>query len=399
MTTLSREKWGLTEIADRWSAGQALRQKTFGAATEMMLEIVNVQPGSRVLDVAAGTGEQTLVAARRVGPSGYVLATDISASMLDVAAEAARKEGLTILETRVMDAENLALDADSFDAVICRIALMLFLNPAKALTEMRRVVKPGGIVAVRDSDYAAMTWYPCPPGLDDWQTSWPPAPSLFPSWRSMHQSSRVAPHLRLSALALAVLAGYPGTIASLWQQAGRAGRRTEPSAAILVASSAPLDQFMMTHPDYLFGASPEHARVNPDNPFILVNHLKCAAFELPIPEDERFGEVDVRRELAALEDEGLLHRAGPRYHWAAETYPADHVSLRTVTTDNFVVIDTTFRDDRQAKKAGGGVVREGQRGVAEKAEEDPLSVVHAQSAPGQRLEGDVVGGSIAAVVR
>jgi DEAD/DEAH box helicase domain-containing protein len=107
---------------------------------------------------------------------------------------------------------------------------------------------------------------------------------------------------------------------------------------------------MVTHPDYLFGTPPEHARINPDNPFILVNHLKCAAFELPIAEDERFGEVDVRKELAALEDEGLLHRAGPRYHWASETYPADHISLRTVTTDNFVVIDTTWRDEKQTKK-------------------------------------------------
>ena len=86
----------------------------------------------------------------------------------------------------------------------------------------------------------------------------------------------------------AVLAGYPGAIASLWQQAGRAGRRSGASAAILVASSAPLDQFMVTHPDYLFGTPPEHARINPDNPFILVNHLKCAAFELPIAEPERF---------------------------------------------------------------------------------------------------------------
>src|SRR5262247_2867697 len=148
----------------------------------------------------------------------------------------------------------------------------------------------------------------------------------------------------------AVLAGYPGTIASLWQQAGRAGRRSEASAAILVATSAPLDQFMVTHPDYLFGTPPEHARINPDNPFILVNHLKCAAFELPIGEDERFGEVEVRRELAALEDEGVLHHTGSRWHWAAETYPADHVSLRTVTTDNFVVIDTTARDEKQTKR-------------------------------------------------
>src|SRR5687767_6313386 len=148
----------------------------------------------------------------------------------------------------------------------------------------------------------------------------------------------------------AVLAGYPGTIASLWQQAGRAGRRSGASAAILVATSAPLDQFMVTHPDYLFGTSPEHARVNPDNPFILVNHLKCAAFELPIGDTETFGEVDVRKFLAALEDDGVLHRAGTRYHWASETYPADHVSLRTVTTDNFLVIDTTYRDEKQIKK-------------------------------------------------
>jgi ubiquinone/menaquinone biosynthesis C-methylase UbiE len=146
--TLPTEKYGLTEIADRWSSAQVSRQQTLGAVTEVMLEAASVQPGSRVLDVAAGTGDQTLIAARRVGPMGYVLAADISASMLNVAAEAARKEGLTNVETRVMSAESLALDADSFDAVICRIALMLFPNPVKALTEMRRVVKPGGKVAV-----------------------------------------------------------------------------------------------------------------------------------------------------------------------------------------------------------------------------------------------------------
>jgi DEAD/DEAH box helicase domain-containing protein len=151
-------------------------------------------------------------------------------------------------------------------------------------------------------------------------------------------------------LDVGVLAGYPGTIASLWQQAGRAGRRSGSSAAVMVATSAPLDQFMVTHPDYLFGTPAEHARINPDNPFILVNHLKCAAFELPFPADARFGERDVRPYLAALEDEGLLHRAGDRWHWASETYPADHISLRTVTTDNFVVIDTTARDEKQTKR-------------------------------------------------
>ncbi|MFQ5830157.1 MAG: DEAD/DEAH box helicase, partial [Candidatus Methylomirabilia bacterium] len=151
-------------------------------------------------------------------------------------------------------------------------------------------------------------------------------------------------------LDLAVLAGYPGSIASVWQQAGRAGRRTDQSAALFVASSAPLDQFMVTHPDYLFGAPPEHARINPENPFILVNHLKCAAFELPLEDGERFGELDVSGFLRALTDEGLLHHVGGRWHWTSESYPADHLSLRTVTSDNFVVIDTTARDAEQKKR-------------------------------------------------
>ena len=151
-------------------------------------------------------------------------------------------------------------------------------------------------------------------------------------------------------LDVAVLAGYPGAIASLWQQAGRAGRRSGSSAAVFVATSAPLDQFMIAHPEYLFGTPPEHARVNPDNPFILVSHLKCAAFELPVGDSERFGDLDVRRFLAALEDEGVLHHTGRNWHWSAETYPADHTSLRTVTTDNFVVIDTTARDEKQTKR-------------------------------------------------
>ena len=107
-----------------------------------------------------------------------------------------------------------------------------------------------------------------------------------------------------------MLAGYPGGIASL--AAGRARRSAQrPVGGVFVATSAPLDQFMVTHPEYLFGTPPEHARVNPNNPFILVSHLKCAAFELPIGDDERFGELDVRRFLAALEDEGVLHRRAP----------------------------------------------------------------------------------------
>jgi len=150
-------------------------------------------------------------------------------------------------------------------------------------------------------------------------------------------------------LDVAVLAGYPGTIASMWQQAGRAGRRTGQSAAILVVTSSPMDQYLAAHPDYLFGAAPEHALINPENPFILVNHLKCGAFELPFATDEPFG-GDVAPHLRALEEEGLLHQAGDRFHWTSETYPADHISLRAVTSDNFLVIDTTAQDAKQTRR-------------------------------------------------
>ena len=125
--TLTPEKWGRNESADWWSAGQSARQQNYGAATDMMLELAGVQAGSRVLDVAAGTGESTLMAAARVGPKGHVLAADVSAAMLDVAAEAARQAGLTNVETRVMNAENLELDMDSFDTALAdRPALVAF---------------------------------------------------------------------------------------------------------------------------------------------------------------------------------------------------------------------------------------------------------------------------------
>ncbi len=138
-----------------------------------------------------------------------------------------------------------------------------------------------------------------------------------------------------------VMAGYPGTIASTWQRAGRAGRRTGSSCAVLVASSAPLDQFIVKHPDYFFGRSPEHAFIQPDNLEILVNHLKCAAFELPIGPDERFGSVDLAELCARLAEAGFLHPAGEHYHWTQEAYPADTISLRSVSSDNFVIIDIT----------------------------------------------------------
>src|SRR6202789_3472289 len=145
----------------------------------------------------------------------------------------------------------------------------------------------------------------------------------------------------IGSLDAAVMAGYAGSIASTWQRAGRAGRRSGASCAVLVASSAPLDQFIVQHPDYFFGRSPEHAYVQPDNLEILVNHLKCAAFELPVAPAERFGAVDLPGLCERMSEAGFLHRSGGNWHWVQEAYPADTVSLRSVTSDNFVIIDIT----------------------------------------------------------
>ena len=148
----------------------------------------------------------------------------------------------------------------------------------------------------------------------------------------------------IGSLDVAVMAGYPGTIASTWQRAGRAGRRSTASAAILVGSSAPLDQFIAHNPDYFYGRSPEHAYINPDNLEILISHLKCAAFELPLDAKEKFGAPDLGALCAFLAERGFLHQSGEgtdnqRWHWTHESYPANTVSLRKVTSDNFLVVD------------------------------------------------------------
>jgi DEAD/DEAH box helicase domain-containing protein len=144
-----------------------------------------------------------------------------------------------------------------------------------------------------------------------------------------------------------IMAGYPGSIASTWQQAGRAGRRMGNSIALLIARSSPMDQFIVEHPDYFFSRSPEHCRVNPDNLLILLHHLKSAAFELPFEKGERFGGEDLEELLDYLEEKGILHRVAERWHWAAESYPADEVSLRSINPENVVVIDTTDAANHQ----------------------------------------------------
>jgi DEAD/DEAH box helicase domain-containing protein len=145
----------------------------------------------------------------------------------------------------------------------------------------------------------------------------------------------------IGSLDAAVITGYPGSVASTWQQAGRAGRRQGSSVAVLVANSTPLNQFLAKHPEYFFDAPVEMGRINPDNLHILVSHVKCAAFELPFTADERFGGEDLVEILGFLEEQGLLHRSGGRWHWTSESYPADAVSLRSVSSDNFVVQDVT----------------------------------------------------------
>ena len=156
----------------------------------------------------------------------------------------------------------------------------------------------------------------------------------------------------VGSLDACVMAGYPGSIASTWQRVGRAGRRSGSSCAVFIASSAPLDQFIVQHPDYFFGSSPEHAHIQPDNLEILVNHLKCAAFELPISADERFGNVDLPELCEQLGEAGFLHQSGGNWHWIDEAYPADTVSLRSVTSDNFVIIDTTGEEDGKPEVIG-----------------------------------------------
>ncbi len=146
----------------------------------------------------------------------------------------------------------------------------------------------------------------------------------------------------IGALDACVLCGYPGTIASAWQQAGRAGRRQSASIVFFVASSSAIDQYIVTHPDYFLKKSPENALLNPDNLYVLMSHFKCAAFELPFEDGDAFGNAPGTEEMLEYLDEAqILHHVGGRYHWSSEDFPASQISLRSAAEENFVIIDIT----------------------------------------------------------
>ncbi len=144
----------------------------------------------------------------------------------------------------------------------------------------------------------------------------------------------------IGSLDAAVLAGIPSSISSVWQQVGRAGRRNTLSAAVIIASASPTDQYLVKNPDYFFSRTPESGLVNPDNMYILMDHLKCAVFELPFAEGENFsGPVDDY--MALLEEDGVVRYSGGKWFWADRSYPAEQISLRSSTPENIVIINTT----------------------------------------------------------
>ncbi|WGG43945.1 DEAD/DEAH box helicase [Rossellomorea sp. DA94] len=145
----------------------------------------------------------------------------------------------------------------------------------------------------------------------------------------------------IGQLQVCIMTGYPGTIASAWQQAGRAGRRHGESLVIMVASSSPLDQFIIEHPDYFFEQTPETTRINPDNLIILIDHIKCAAYELPFREGEQFGSHEMEDILEFLVEERVVHKNGDKWYWMNDVFPAHNISLRSASQENVIIIDQT----------------------------------------------------------
>ena len=138
-----------------------------------------------------------------------------------------------------------------------------------------------------------------------------------------------------------VMLGYPGSISGFLQQTGRAGREDRPSASVLIASASPVDQFIVHHPEFVAGKNPESVQINPDNPLILINHLKCAAFELPFREQEGYGKLanaEVLEYLNVLMNLGMLHRDQRKYYWKSTLYPSSGFSIRGISGNPIQII-------------------------------------------------------------
>ncbi len=146
----------------------------------------------------------------------------------------------------------------------------------------------------------------------------------------------------IGQLQACIMTGYPGNIASAWQQAGRAGRRQDEALILYVAQSTALDQYIVNHPSFILGQSPEEVRIHPDNLVILMDHLKCASFELPFKTTDQYGEFEIQELLAYLEEEGILVRTSDKWHWMSDRFPAHEISLRSASQENVIIIDQTI---------------------------------------------------------
>jgi DEAD/DEAH box helicase domain-containing protein len=145
----------------------------------------------------------------------------------------------------------------------------------------------------------------------------------------------------IGQLQVCILTGYPGNMASVWQQAGRAGRRQEDAVIIMVTSSNPLDQYMAGHADYFFSRKPEDVRINPDNIMIMMEHIKCSAYELPFKMGEWFGGQEVDELCEYLTEEDVLHYQREKWYWMSDGFPANNISLRSAAQDSFAIVDVT----------------------------------------------------------
>ncbi|HEY6377669.1 MAG TPA: DEAD/DEAH box helicase [Candidatus Dormibacteraeota bacterium] len=259
-----------------------------------------------------------------------------------------------VLEARRLCAELLRRRLAVIAFVRSRSAVELLLSYLQRLEPGPRPGVPGPVRGYR-SGYLPLERRAIEAGLRDG------------SVRAVVSTNALELGIDIGSLDAAVLVGYPGSIAATWQQLGRAGRRDTTSLGVLIAGDSPLDQFLVRHPEYLLSTPPEEGLIDPDNLLVLSGHLQAAAFELAFEQGERFGEADVADLLDCLAEDGVVHRSGTRYHWAADAFPAEAMSLRSACATNVVIIDTSTGgagpgQGPQGPWAGSGGGRPGSQG-------------------------------------